>query len=408
MKPNSDGKYLFESIDFDSLFLPSTQSVAQLLGLPDNAAKTIPFFEKHYGEPLNVSRSSRAEMTGKGVAKPTFKKLINWLTLLAIPVNKLVYMPVMLKTNRAIKVGSNAGLWYSASHGLRLSLVFNRNDNELVTVFDLIDSRAEADYLMLKSLKNQVKEKRIEKDNAFAIWQAQLQTWTEHSLVPVEQLACLSSFSQSPSYPHFYSEEYGIEVVKAVYYLTFDFYLSAIAHYELGISLYYIRCGIKDASEPHNSIIASAINTYVVSDERCTCFGAMLNELRTMLAKKELDSSWRALAAYIDIEESGECIEATKDKQYRQLKDWRNGKNMPSANKLKQFVSNFMNALGGDDIETILALLRIANGIDALVEKLLRQAKDKKVLLIIAEVLSDYPRYFEHYKQSAIKSMQAS
>lgn len=213
-------------------------------------------------------------------------------------------------------------------------------------------------------------------------------------------MACYSLFAATPNAPVFKKEQEGAAVLKAVFHLTFDFYFSAIAHYELGLSLYYMRCGAKDANEPHHSLFSSAIYTYAVADKKCTCFSAMLNELRTILAKNGLTSSWRALAAYIDIEMSGECAEATNDKQYRQLKDWRNCKNMPSANKLRQFVANYMSALGGNDVDSVLIYLRIARGIDTLVGRINEQMKDDRVTLIITEVLAEYPRYFEYYKQS--------
>jgi hypothetical protein len=402
LTPNKDGKYVFKSINFDSLFLPSPADICQLLGFPDNVVKMIPVLEAHHDQPLNVSRSSRADITKNGVAKPTMNKLSHWMRLLPIPIKRLIHMPTMLKTYRAMRVGSNSGLWYSASNGLRLS----NHDSDLVTLFDFIDVRAEADYQMVKSIKHQIREKIIDRNDSNAVWQAQLATWQKHSLVPAERLACYSFYAASPDDPVFKTEQEGTAVLKAVFHLIFDFYFSAIAHFELGLSLYYMRCGVKDVSEPHRSLFSSAIHTYAVADERCSCFGAMLNELRTVLEKHDLDSSWRALAAYIDIEESGECAETINDKQYRQLKDWRNRENMPSANKQRQFVGNLMNDLVGDDvdtafdIDTVLIYLRIANGIDTLVEKFLKQVNDEKVLLIIAEVLADYPRYFDHYKQA--------
>ncbi|QLE84040.1 hypothetical protein FLM48_02435 [Shewanella sp. Scap07] len=396
MKPNSDGKYIFKSINFASVFLPSPADVCQLLGLPDNFVKMLPAIEAHYELPLNVSRSSRAEMTRQGVAKPTIKKLSKWLELLPIPLKRMTHVPTMLKTYRAMLVGSNAGPWYSASYGLGLS----SHDSELTTLFDFIDARAKADYQMVKGIKHQIKQRIIDKDDSNGIWQAQLASWQKHSLVSAEQLVCYSLYAATPDAPAFKTEQEGIAVLKAAFHLTFDFYLSAIAHFELGLSLYYMRCGAKEVNEPHRSLFSSAIHTYAVADEKCTCFSAMLNELRTILAKNGLESSWRALAAYIDIEEAGHGVELLSDKQYRQLNYWRNGEDMPSANKLRRFVSNLMSALGGNDVDSVLIYLRIARGIDTLVARSNEQAKDERAILIIAEVLAEYTRYFEHYKQN--------
>ncbi|WP_300480109.1 hypothetical protein [Shewanella sp.] len=397
MRPNSDSKYIFKTMNFESIFLPSPADVFCLLGFPDNVVKMIPALEAHYAQPLNVSRSSLAEITRSGVGKPTMNKLSHWMQKLPIPMKKLIHMPTMLKASRAMHVNSNAGIWYSMSHSFRCP----NHDSELISLFDFISVRAEADYQMVKSIKHLVRKGVIDKNDSNSVWQAQLTTWQKYSLVPAEQLASYSRYAASPDDPILKTELEGTAILKAVFHLTFDFYFSAIAHFELGISLYYMRCGAKDVSEPHRSLFSSAIHTFAVADERCSCFGAMLSELRIILAKNEYDSSWRALASYIDIEESGEYMETLIDKQYRQLKDWRNGKNMPSANKLRQFVSNFISALGGEDVEIYIVLdyLRIANGIDKLVARFFEQAKDKRVILIITEVLAQYPRYFEHYKQ---------
>ncbi|MEN8619619.1 hypothetical protein [Shewanella baltica] len=399
MKPNGDGKFIFKTMNFESIFLPSPADVCRLLGLPDNIVKMIPALEEHYAQPLNVSRSSLAEITRSGVGMPTMNKLSNWMKKLPIPMKRLIHMPTMLKTYRAMRVGSNAGLWYSASNGFSLA----SNDSELISLFDFISMRAEADYKMVKGIKHLVRKGVIDKNDSNEVWQALLTTWQKCSLVPAEQLACYSLYAASPDDPILTNELEGTAVLKAVFHLVFDFYFSAIAHFEVGISLYYMRCGAKDVSEQHRSLFSSAIHTFsiAIADERCSCFGAMLNELRTILAKKELVSGWRALASYIDIEESGQSMETLADKQYRQLKDWRNGMNMPSAHKLRQFASNFVRELGGGEVDVNLVLdyLRIANGIDTLVARFLEQGKDERVIAIIAEVLTEYPRYFEHYKQ---------
>ena len=398
MRPNSDGKYIFKSINFDSVFLPSPADVCQLLGLPDNVVKMLPVMEAHYDQPLNVSRSSRSEITRNGVAKPTIKKVSNWLDLLPIPITRLINTPNMLKTRRALAVSSNAGHWYSASYGFRLA----GHDSELMTLFDFIDARAEADYQMVKGVKHQIKQKIIDKNDSNAVWQAQLASWQKHSLVSDELLSRFSLYSNSVDKLVFKTEQDATVFFKAVLSLVFDFYFSAIAHYELGLSLYYMRCGAKGANEPHRSLFSSVINTY--ANEKCTCFSAMLNQLRVILENNELPSSWRALAVYIDIEEAGHGVELLSDKQYRQLNYWRNGEDMPSAKKLRQFVANYMNALGSNDVDSIVNYLRIASGIDRLILKDDEHIEDGKVLpvpaYVFAEVLEQYPRYFEHYKQN--------
>ncbi|MDE0565580.1 hypothetical protein ACRTDM_08810 [Shewanella algae] len=396
MQPNSDGKYIVKVIDFKSVFLPSPADVLQLLGLPNNFVKLIPSLEDRYDQPLRVSRSSRAEMSKKGVARPTIKKLLNWFEFLPIPIKRFLSVPHVLKTRRAMNVGSNAGLWNALSYGYRISA----QDDEFTLLLDFIDARAKVDYQMVKSIKSEIRKGVIKENDLNAIWLAQVDIWIEYSGVPADQLVFYSLYAASENTQFSRSEKENSAILKAFFHLFFDFYFSAIAHYELGLSLYYMRCGAKEIGEPHRSFFSSVINGY--NDNGRACFSSMLSELRTILAKNELGSSWRSLAAYIDIDESGECAETLNDKQYKQLKDWRNGKNMPSANKLRKFVSNYMNALGGNDVDSVLIYLRIARGIDELVVRLCEQVKDESVVSIIAEVLAEYPKYFERYKQNLV------
>ncbi|MBB1323549.1 hypothetical protein [Shewanella sp. SR43-8] len=394
MKPNKQGKYVIASPSYKSTFLPSPSDVSELLGLPANIIKMIPLAEEHHGIPLNVGRSSRAEMTNNGVAKPTMSKLAGWMNKLPIPFKQLIDLPLMLKTYRAMRVGSNAGLWYSVSNGFKLS----SHDSEFITLFDFIDMRAEADYQMVKGIKHQIREKIIDKNDTNAIWQAQLGTWTRHSMLPAEQLACLTNFFSNINDPMFHVEANAIAVKKAEYHLRFDFYLSAIASYEVGLLLYASRQMPEIEIKSNDGVFSSVISTYAVSNEECTCFGAMLMELRNILARHDHDSGWRALASYIDIEESGNKEDLLNDKQYRQIRDWRNRKNMPSDKRLRQFITNVANDLGDYEIESTLIYLRIANAIDTLVERLLEETNDHRILVIIAEVLECYPKYFERFK----------
>lgn len=84
-KPNKDGKYVLKSIKFESVFLPAPSTVTELLQLPNNFIKVIPFIEKQSGILLNIGRSSRSNLATEGVAKPSINKLTSWFQKLPIP-----------------------------------------------------------------------------------------------------------------------------------------------------------------------------------------------------------------------------------------------------------------------------------------------------------------------------------
>lgn len=404
MKPNKDGKFVFKSPSFESLFLPAPSVIAELLGLPANFVKALPMLESYYDKKLNVGRSSRANLVAKGVAKPTLNKLSLWLKQLPIPTKKLFSVSLSLNVWRAMQVGSNAGSWLSTVNGLKQS----NYDTEFSQLMAFVAARSNADYLVLASFNKLVKSGQLSREDNIACWAHLHPTWAESSLVSLEQLSQYQQYVELSNNDNVMAIEQEIQVMRAVYAMRLDFYLAAIANYEVGVALYEIRQGADTDFESYDGLFSSVIHTYAVADEECTCFTAMLIKLRNILSRHQQDSSWRALASYIAIEESGDSEESLNDKQYRQLKDWRNGENMPSDKKLREFVEAVVASLGHYDIEPLLVYFRIARGVDTLVAKMLSEVKSEKVVPIIAETLASYPKYFEHYKQQTLNNQSTA
>jgi hypothetical protein len=396
MKSNSDGKYVLKSPKFSSLFLPSPQEITELLGLPNNAVKLFPLLEEQYGYKLNISRSSRAELDKNGVAKPTVNKLYRWVSNLPIPFKKIIDLPMFLKVFRAMRKNSNAGLWYSIMKGLRSS----SHDSELVTVCDFIEERANADYQMVKTIKSQIKLGLIDKNDGNAAWHIQLATWHESSLVPSDQLEFYSRYPKAPDDPMFQQEEGINALLEAVYHLHFDFYLAAIASFEIGLVLYDDRNYDHIDVDNYTGLFSSVINTWVIEDKKTMCFEAMLAEFKKLLGKDGI--GWRELSCFISIDDSGDSGESLKDRQYNRLKDWRRGVNMPSDIKLRQFAEAALESVGDYSPEAILIYFRISRALDLFVTKHLQMAQYHNAAQIIEKVIAHYPRYFQHYKNTLI------
>ncbi|QDF76226.1 MULTISPECIES: hypothetical protein [Shewanella] len=392
MKPNKDGKYVFKSPKYPSLFLPSPQEVAELLGFPNNAIKLLPLLENHYERKLNVGRSSRAALISNGVAKPTVNKLYRWVNHLPIPFKKIMNLPTFLKAFRAMRVGSNAGLWHSISNGLSAF----PHDSELITLCDFIEARSNADYQMVKAIRSQIKSGFIDKNDGNAVWLAQLTTWQANSLVPADQLDFYSRYPQAPDDPMFQQEEGINALLEAVYHLNLDFYLAAIAHFEVGLVLYeQRRWGDLDVDN-YVGVFSSVINRWVHEDKQMTCFEAMLVEFKESLGNNGI--GWRELSGFIAIDDSGESEELLRDRQYNRLKDWRRGVNMPSDLKLRLFVEAAFKSVEGYCPETALIYFRISKGLDLFVAKQFQIAQYHNAGKIMEKVVAHYPRYFQHYK----------
>jgi hypothetical protein len=163
----------------------------------------------------------------------------------------------------------------------------------------------------------------------------------------------------------------------------------------MGLVLYEQRHYENVEIDKYLGIFSAVMDIYLHEDNDYSCFSAMLEALKQRLAKNGNVLGWREIAAFIPLEDSGQSPELFNDRQYKQLKDWRKGENMPSNEKMRLFIEAMIQSLGDYSPEPILDYFRIARAIDNLVAK----QPDKRVIPIVKKVLAEYPRYFSHYKQ---------
>lgn len=404
-KPNKDGKYVFPPSHFTSIFLPSTAEVARLLQLPENIQQQITFFERAYQTDSKIAKSSKANLLTQGVSLKTLGKLYQFGENISVSFKVLFTKANLLKLLRPAKIGSNAGDWFA----LGLGISTNKNDHEFFTLGDWLISRSEADYVMLKTVKKQIKIGVIDKNDYITIWQALLPTWQHYSLVPPEQLAYYTSYLNASDALKSPSDETHQRLYEAVYHMIFDFYLTAIANYEVGLYQYYQRKFDTFESDGETSFFSKIMDTFAHSDVKCCCYEAVLIELKRFLSSGETELSWRAMAAFIPIKDSADIqqkyplVERLIDRQYNQLKYWRNGENLPSETKLKEFVTALFNQYGNFDVQAVLNYFRIARAIDIKIHECVKLTPNIHITSILEKVLARYPTYFEHYRTVLIK-----
>lgn len=413
-KPNKDGKYVFPPSHFTSIFLPSTAEVARLLQLPENIPQQITFFERAYQTNSKIAKSSKANLLTQGVSLKTLGKLYQFGENISVYFKVLFTKANLLKLLRPAKIGSNAGDWFA----LGLGISTNKNDHEFFTLGDWLISRSEADYVMLKTVKKQIKTSVIDKNDYITIWQALLPTWQHYSLVPPEQLAYYTSYLNASDALKSPSDETHQRLYEAVYHMIFDFYLTAIAHYEVGLYQYYQRKFDTFEPDGETSFFSKIMDTFAHSDVKCCCYEAVLIELKRFLSSGDSELSWRAMATFIPIRNSTDTQADGKnalqeplsksgyrliDEQYNQLKDWRNGANLPSETKLEAFLTALFNQHGNYDVQTVLNYFRIARAIDIKIHECVKLTPNIQIASILEKVLARYPVYFEHYRTALIK-----
>jgi len=400
MKSNKRRRFVVKTIKFDGFHLPHPEDVAMLLGLPDNIRKMIDSAEFFYQKDLPLKSSTRAKISKEGLAKPSWEKLITWVFDLPIPIFELFNLFLFRKCSEATKAGSNAGQWFSHLHGFKQSPKRSINDHEFQPLINFIDARANVDALVLKNGKKLIKTGKLSIDDAKAQWACQQQLWSDLKVISTTVLTEYDAFVENYAiYIKMNQSELSLRILPAVIAMKFDFYLAAIAHYEIGLALYMQRNSDDVQFTSFKDTFSSVSQNYSLVDEKHTCFGAMLIELRNSISDHGQDMSWRALSSYIAIEESGDSGELLKNKQYNQLKDWRNGKNMPSDKKLEAFIKAAITSVGNEDITFSMFYFRIAKGIDKLAAQYEDQIGTDKVQLMIREVVACYPKYLEYYKK---------
>ncbi|WP_457934210.1 hypothetical protein LOS73_20035 [Pseudoalteromonas sp. SCSIO 43210] len=408
LKPNEGNKYVFKNINFKSMYLPPLNEVAQLLHLPSNISGMITHAQSFYDSELPVSQSSIFHLSSRGVGKPTFKKIYTWFKSLSPKINDVFNLQVYKKISKAMRVTSNASIYYSCTHGFNFSKKSNNNDNELNLLIDWLEERSNADYLMMNKIHNQAKLKAINIKAPKDIWQLQKPYWQSHSLVPRQQLNIINEFYNSDKKREDYTEEDGLALIEATYHLTFDFYLSAIANYEAGLHSYYFRLDENYNPKKGSSFFINVLNTLVESEEANGCFDAVLIELKELVSSNDKPMTWRKLASFIPFEKSKsdytESGESLNDRQYKQLKDWRNGKNLPSFLRLEKFINAICASHGNYDSLAILMYFRISRGIDTKIQECFEQTYSEKTIPIFKTVIGQYPSYFKHYTDKLNKA----
>ena len=408
LKPNEGNKYVFKNIHFKSVYLPPLNEVTQLLHLPSNISGMITHAQSFYDSDLPVSKSSVFHLSSRGVGKPTFKKIYTWFKSLSPKINEVFNLQVYKKTSKAIRVTSNASTYYSCIHGLNFSKKCNNNDNELNILIDWLVERSNADYLMMSEIHNKAKSKSIDKKSPKDIWQLQKPYWQSHSLVPSHQLSIFDGFFNSDKKRENYTNEDALALAEATYHLTFDFYLSAIANYEVGLHSYYRRIDENYKPKKGTSFFTNVLNTFIESDESNGCFHSVLIELKELVSSNDKPMTWRRLASFVPLEKSQsdytESGESLNDRQYKQLKDWRNGKNLPSFLRLEKFIKAIFASHGNYDSLAMLMYFRISRGIDTKIQECFEQTHSEKVIPIFKTVIGQYPSYFEHYTDKLNKA----
>ncbi len=403
LKDNVDehNKVKINEFNSPSFYLPPLSKIFALIGFVQNQKQLIDLCEATYEKPLKISRTSKYDFFNKGVGLRTASKIISWLKIIPLPFEQLATKRMMAKLTRSGRAGSNAGSWLSGISSFEAGYKDSRNKNkhEFTTLFSFIEQRCNTEVDLLLRAKADIKSGELNRDDIAAVWQAQQPLWENNPCIPSQVIENFAELMKLHQQKVSLSEQQTLSLIESYLYLYFDFFIEVITHYEVGCRILYGQNEEKIKNEL--GMITKAIHAFATQENIKTCFAGMLQEFKDALSESVGETGYRKLATFIEIEESELNVsgESMEDKQYKQLKDWRNGENLPSGDKLTAFLQNLDTYAKTDSGLLTFDMCRVTMAMDKLTNELLNQTKNDNcsrgdVGVVIKKVLSNIPDYY--------------
>lgn len=393
-------KVKIEDFKSPSFYLPPINKVFALLDFMTNQKQLIDLFENTYETPLNISRTNKYAFFKQGVGLRTVSKIVSWLKMIPFPFEQLATKKMMAKIIRSNKAGSNAGGWLAGINGFQTSFKrFGKTEHEFTLLFNFIEQRCNTEVDLLLRIKADIKAGKLNRANITDVWEAQKPLWNASSCIPMSAIDSFSEIMTMHQQKVKLSEQQTLTFIESYLYMYLDFFLEAITHHEIG---YRIHFGAnQEKIEKELGMITKAIHAYSTQENIKTCFAGTLQEFKDIVSDLVGKTGYRKLASFIEIEESESSVsfESIEDKQYNQLKDWRNGVNLPSSIKLTAFLQNLDDYANSDSGLLTFDICRITMGVDKLVKDILDQTKHEScnrvdVEVLIKKVLSNITNYY--------------
>ncbi|WP_159820276.1 hypothetical protein [Colwellia sp. 20A7] len=385
-----------------SFYLPPISEVSSVFGFITNQKQFIDIFEAQYKKPLKISRTSKYALFNKGVGLRTTMKIIKWLKLLPVPFENLLPKKVIAKSIRAAQAKSNAIYWFPAIHSFKEGCKHSGHDDldEFSPLLNFIEQRCNTEVNLMLEFKKDLKVGKIKLKDNISATKFQQSLWANCPNISPSTILKLSELIEFNEQQKQLTEQQKLTFIESYCSLIFDFYLEAITHYEIGCRMYYETN--KEKAENELGMVTKAINAYARQENIKTCFAGLLKEFKSVLSETNENEGYRKLASCIEIDESepSEFGESLRDKQYNQLKDWRNGQNLPSGEKLTVFIQNLDKYANTSRGLVTFFMCKTVIAMDKLIDEFIEQSQNDNcnqadAEIIIKKVLSKVPNYYQ-------------
>ncbi|MAY43509.1 MULTISPECIES: hypothetical protein [unclassified Neptuniibacter] len=340
---SEDTKYRIKFPKNNFGYLPPAEDFFELLNLKVSPFHLLSDIAAEADEKLPVGRNQLYNIVKDGISHKIKNKLLSYLSHVVpeLTLNFKFSIGLFKKLYESNKFGANAGAWLSMLTGFNRS----RSSDQLDLLVQFIEERSHAELGLCKQANRVRKQGLTGHEQALFI----SGFLSDHSLVPKE---VLNDYCDQVARNDSGLEFDQLAVIKFLLFTWSDFYLSAIASYEIGTRNYMQRLGLVVEWDADTSIQKSMPDLLNEDTKRNSAFNNLLELTKALLGKGE-EHSWREFSRMIPIhgqtEEKSDNYDSTSftDKQYKTLRRWRAGKDLPSRKLLSQFISSF------SDIETL-------------------------------------------------------
>lgn len=398
---DKENKVKINDLKSPSFYLPPISKVSSVLGFITNQKQFIDIFEATYDTPLNISRTSKYAFFKQGVGLRTANKIINWLKVLPVPFESMFPKREMAKSIRAAQAKSNAAHWLPAIHNFKEGSKHSGHADldEFSPLLNFIEQRCNIEVNLMLEVKKELKAGKIKPNDIITATKFQQFLWANSPNISPSTILKLSELIELNHQKKQLNEQEKLTFIENYCFLSFDFYLEAITHYEIGCLMCYGTN--KDKIENELGMVTKAINAYARQENIKTCFAGLLEEFKCVLSEANENEGYRKLASCIEIDEDepSEFGESLGDKQYNQLKDWRNGQNLPSREKLTIFLQNLDEYANTSSGLVTFIMCKTVMAMDKLIDEFIEQSQNDNcnqadAEIIIKKVLSKVPNYY--------------
>ena len=383
-------------------YLPPVEDFFELLKLKVSPFHMLSELEAEADEKLPVGRNQLYNIVKDGISQKIKNKLLSYVSRVApeLTLNFKFSIGLFKKLYESNKFGANAGAWLSMLTGFNRS----RPSDQLDLLVQFIEERSHAELSLCKQASRVKKQDPTGHEQALFI----SDFLSNHSLVPKE---VLNDYCDQVARNDSGLEFNQLAVIKFLLFTWSDFYLSAIASYEIGTRNYMQHLGLAVERGAETSIPKTMPNLLNDDSWKNSAFNNLLELTKTLLGKGE-ELSWREFSRMIPIngqtEEKQNDYDSTSftDKQYKTLRSWRAGKvkDLPSRKLLSQFISSFCD-IGTLEHQLLLERFTVALAMDSWIRKWdkwleLNDIADDMRSELIQSVLNHYDVHLAQIKEN--------